>query len=124
MTIEEAVITVMNLDGWNLKLESPSIATGLTGKGKTCRMILRINKEQEEIILSRKDYRTLMSSSEEIKLYFYATPKANYIYWVNDLIVGEPVEVVSNTTLFDEIKVGYYLEESQASITNKYERKN
>ena len=120
MTIEEAVIEVMNIDGWNLKLKSPSVATGLTGKGKTCRMILRINKEQDEIILSRKDYRTLISSSEEVKLYFYANFKANYIYWVNDLIVGEPVEIISNTTLFGEVKVGYYLEESQASITNKY----
>ena len=121
MTIEQAVIEVMNIDGWNLKLETPSVATGITGKGKTCRMIMRINKEQDEIILSRKDYRTLMSSPEEVKLYFYANPKANYIYWLNDLIVGEPVEVVSDTTLFGEVKVGYYLEESQASITNKYE---
>ena len=61
-----------------------------------------------------------MSSPEEVKLYFYAHTKANYIYWLNDLIVGEPEEIVSNTTLFDKVKVGYYLEESQASITNKY----
>jgi hypothetical protein len=121
MTIEQAVVAVMNLDGWNLKMESGSEATGITGKGKTCRMIFRINKEQEEIILSRNDYAKLMSSSEEIKLYFYATPKANYIYWLNDIILGEPVQIVSDTTLFGKVKLGYYLEESQASITNKYE---
>lgn len=121
MTIEQAVVAVMNLDGWNLKMESGSEATGITGKGKTCRMIFRINKEQEEIILSRNDYAKLMSSSEEVKLYFYATPKANYIYWLNDIILGEPVQIVSDTTLFGKVKLAYYLEESQASITNKYD---
>ena len=41
------------------------------------------------------------------------------MYWVNDLIVGKPVEIVSDSTLFGEVKVGYYLQESQAAITNK-----
>jgi hypothetical protein len=119
MTIEQALIAVLKIDGWELTMESNHEAVGTTPKGKSCRVILKINKEEEKIILDKRDYLKLMSSPEEVKLYFYSTPKANYMYWVNDLIVGKPVEIVSDSTLFGEVKVGYYLQESQAAITNK-----
>jgi hypothetical protein len=38
---------------------------------------------------------------------------------MNEVIVGEPVELRTDSTLFSEIKWGYYLEPSQAAITNK-----
>ena len=121
MTIEQAVIEVMNLDGWELKLKAPHIARGKTPKGKTCQMILRINREDDDIIISRGDYERLKFKGGEVKLYFYGTRKFNYLFWMNELIIGEPVELKSDNTLFSEIKWGYYLEPSQAAITNKNE---
>ena len=119
MTIEQAVIEVMNLDGWNLKLKNAHLARGRTPKGKTCQMILRINREDDDIIISKKDYERLKYNGGEVKLYFYATKKFNYLFWMNELIIGEPVELKSENTLFSKIKWGYYLEPSQAAITNK-----
>jgi hypothetical protein len=119
MTIEQAVVEVMNLDGWQLQLKKQHIARGRTPKGKTCQMVLRINRENEDIIISKGDYERLKYKGGEVKLYFYATPKFNYLFWMNEVIMGEPVEIVSDSTLFANIQKGYYLEPSQAALTNK-----
>ena len=121
MTIEQAVVEVMNLDGWQLKLKNEYLARGKTPKGKTCQMILRINREDDDIIISKRDYERLKYKGGEVKLYFYGTPKFNYLFWMNQVIVGEPVELKSDNTLFSEKKWGYYLESSQAAIINRNE---
>lgn len=119
MTLEEAVIAVLNSDGWELKLKKPHLARGKTPKGKTCQMLLRINRDNEDIIIGKRDYERLQYRGGEVKLYFYATPKFNYLFWMNQVIMGEPVELRTDCNLFSETKWGYYLEPSQAAITNK-----
>ena len=119
MTLEEAVIQVMNLDGWKLKLNEQHTARGKTPKGKSCYIILRVNRDNEDIIISKSDYKKLKYSRGEVTLYFYATPKFNYLFWMNQVIMGEPVELRTDSNLFSETKWGYYLEPSQAAITNK-----
>lgn len=119
MTLQEAVIAVLNSDGWKLKLNEQHTARGKTPKGKSCYLILRINRDNEDIIISKRDYEKLKYKRGEVKLYFYATPKFNYLFWMNEVIVGEPVELKTDSNLFSEIKWGYYLEPSQAAITNK-----
>ena len=62
-----------------------------------------------------------------IKLYFVNDPKANYTFWLNDIVLGEPVDLnCPTTTLWDQEKkpkLVYLLEETQASIITNNEQK-
>jgi hypothetical protein len=119
MTIERAVVQVMNLDGWQLESATDNKAKGLTPRGKTCSLILRVEKQEKTPYITKKDYEQLMSASGEVKVYFYSDTKVNYLYWVNDIIVGEESALISNTTLFGKTTVVYELEPSQALLTVK-----
>jgi hypothetical protein len=119
MTIERAVVQVMNLDGWQLESVTDNKAKGLTPRGKTCSLILRVEKQEKTPYITKKDYEQLMSASGEVKVYFYSDTKVNYLYWVNDIIVGEESALISNTTLFGKTTVVYELEPSQALLTVK-----
>jgi hypothetical protein len=119
MTIERAVVQVMNLDGWQLESVTDNKAKGLTPRGKTCSLILRVEKQEKTPYITKKDYEQLMSASGEVKVYFYSDTKVNYLYWVNDIIVGEESALISDTTLFGKTTVVYELEPSQALLTVK-----
>lgn len=119
MTIERAVVQVMNLDGWQLESVTDNKAKVLTPKGKTCSLILRVEKQEKTPYITKKDYEQLMSASGEVKVYFYSDTKVNYLYWVNDIIVGEESALISDTTLFGKTTVVYELEPSQALLTVK-----
>ena len=117
MTIERAIVQVMNLDGWQLESVTDNKAKGFTPKGKTCSLILRVEKQEKSPYITKKDYEQLMSASGEVKVYFYSDTKVNYLYWVNDIIVGEETTLISDTTLFGKTTVVYELEPSQALLT-------
>jgi hypothetical protein len=88
-------------------------------RGKTCSLILRVEKQEKTPYITKKDYEQLMSASGEVKVYFYSDTKVNYLYWVNDIIVGEESALISDTTLFGKTTVVYELEPSQALLTVK-----
>jgi len=58
-----------------------------------------------------------------IKLYFVDDPKANYLFWLNDLTIPGIKEIeCPSTTLWDQKKKTkelYLLNESQAIVINK-----
>ena len=117
MNIERAIVQIMNLDGWNLKSLSDNKAKGLTPKGKTVSLILRVEKAPHSPYITKRDYLELMSDKEEIKAYLYSDPKLNYLYWVNNIIVGEETTLTTDTTLFGKTTAIYELEPSQALLT-------
>lgn len=109
MSIEEAVLAVLELDGYTFHTKEKDFAVGVTPKGKTCAMVLKINKERSKLIISKKDLERLRRNVE-VQLYFYSDPVKNYTFWMNDIVLGNEVQ----DNLFDG--VGYELEETQASI--------
>lgn len=117
MNIERAIVHIMNLDGWNLKSVSDNKAKGLTPKGKTVSLILRVEKKPRSPYITKKDYLELLRDEEEIKAYFYSDPKLNYLYWVNNIIVGDETTLMSDTTLFGKYTAIYELEPSQALLS-------
>ena len=58
-----------------------------------------------------------------MKLYSVHDPKGNYLYWLNELDVGEPVTMyLPDTTMWDTKKIKkqvYLLTEQQAAIFDK-----
>lgn len=117
MNIERAIVHIMNLDGWNLKSVSDNKAKGLTPKGKTVSLILRVEKKPRSPYITKRDYLELLRDEEEIKAYFYSDPKLNYLYWVNNIIVGDETTLMSDTTLFGKYTAIYELEPSQALLS-------
>ena len=85
---EKAVVTLLNLDGWNLthtgKGNESWDATGTTPKGQECVIEMKFrNKYYEEKMLEKYKYDALMKMDKKVvKLYFVNDPKGNYLYWL------------------------------------------
>ena len=64
--------------------------------------------------------------ADMVKLYFVNDPKANYLFWLNEIAMPEPTELYCpDTTLWTKSKKNkevYLLEETQATIINLNER--
>ena len=126
--LEKGIVLLLNMDGWQLEWSGGGMkhydAKGLTPKGKKCVIEMKFrNKYYETKMLEKSKYERLMQENDDIvKLYFVNDPKANYLFWLNDISLGEPVEMdCPSTTLWSspkKAKVVYLLEESQASIIN------
>jgi hypothetical protein len=112
MSLEEAVLAVLELDGYKFHTKEKDFAKGITPKGRTCAMVLKINRERTDILISKRDLERL-DTDAEVQLYFYSDPVKNYTFWMNDIVLGNEVQ----HDLFEG--VGYELQETQASlITN------
>ena len=84
------------------------------------------NKYYETKILEKYKYDQMMAlPNDVVKLYFVDDPKANYLFWLNNLTTPEVKEIeCPSTTLWDQKKKNkqlYLLTESQAIIVNKNE---
>lgn len=125
---EQAVIQVLNLDGWDLQWCGGGFehydAVGATPKGYECVIEMKFRKTYYETkMLEKYKYDQLMDMpADMVKIYFVNDPKANYFFWLNKISMPKPVELYCpETTLWTnqkKNKLVYLLEESQATITN------
>lgn len=125
---EKALVLLLNLDGWELKLpendSSRYDAYGLTPKGKKCVVEMKFrNKYYETKMLEKDKYDALMEiDAEVVKIYFVADTKGNYIYWLNNLKMPKIVKkYCPDTTMWTKkrlLKEVYLLTENMASIIN------
>jgi len=125
---EKALVLLLNLDGWELKLpdndSSRYDAYGLTPKGKKCVIEMKFrNKYYETKMLEKDKYDALMEiDAEVIKIYFVADTKGNYLYWLNNLKMPKTVKkYCPDTTMWTKkrlLKEVYLLTENMASIIN------
>ena len=125
---EKAIIQVLNLTGWDLdwcggKFEHYD-AVGATPKGIPCVMEMKFRqKYYASKMLEKYKYDQLMNMpADMVKLYFVNDPKANYLFWLNNMTMPS-VDVIKcpDTTLWTTRRIDkevYMLEESDASITN------
>ena len=126
--LEQAVVQVLNFDGWDLKIPEDNFsrydAYGLTPKGKKCVIEMKFrNKHYEDKMLEKDKYDALMSLDDDIvKIYFVADTKGNFMYWLNTLKMPETVKkYCPDTTMWTKkrlLKDVYLLQEKDASIIN------
>ena len=126
--LEQAVIAILNFDGWDLKWTGKSFehydAMGKTPRGYDCVIEMKFReKYYEEKLLEKYKYDELMKLPEEtVKLYFINDPKGNFMYWLNKLDMPNPTLLnCPETSLWNKKKVKkevYLLKENQASIIN------
>jgi len=125
--LEQAIVLLLNLDGWQLKWTGEGSeswdAEGLTPKGKECVIEMKFrNKHYDTKMLEKAKYDKLIATGK-VALYFVNDPKANYLFWLNDIDMPEPVnKYCPDTTMWTKkrvLKPVYLLEESKAIIINK-----
>ena len=126
--LEQAVVQVLNFDGWDLKIPEDNFsrydAYGTTPKGKKCVIEMKFrNKHYEDKMLEKDKYDALMSLDDDIvKIYFVADTKGNFMYWLNTLKMPETVKkYCPDTTMWTKkrlLKDVYLLHENDASIIN------
>ncbi|MEN8880069.1 MAG: hypothetical protein ABF311_07845 [Polaribacter sp.] len=125
--LEQAIVQILNLDGWKLKWTGEGSqswdAEGLTPKGKECVIEMKFrNKHYDTKMLEQFKYDKLIGTGK-VALYFVNDPKANYLFWLNDIQMPQPVKkYCPDTTMWTKkrvLKPVYLLEESKAIIINK-----
>jgi hypothetical protein len=126
--LEQAVVTVLNFDGWDLKIPEDNFsrydAYGTTPKGKKCVIEMKFrNKHYEDKMLEKDKYDALMALDDDIvKIYFVADTKGNFMYWLNTLKMPETVKkYCPDTTMWTKkrlLKDVYLLQEKDASVIN------
>ena len=126
--LEQAIVQVLNIDGWDLKIPEDNFsrydAYGTTPKGKKCVIEMKFrNKHYEDKMLEKDKYDALMSLDDDIvKIYFVADTKGNFMYWLNTLKMPETVKkYCPDTTMWTKkrlLKDVYLLQEKDASIIN------
>ena len=125
---EKAVIAVLNFDGWDLQWCGGGYehydAVGATPKGNECVIEMKFRTTYYDTkMLEKYKYNQLMDMpADMVKLYFVNDPKANYLFWLNEIAMPKPVEMYCpDTTLWTKsrtTKEVYLLHESQATIMN------
>lgn len=125
--LEKAIVLLLNFDGWQLKWTGEGSqswdAEGLTPKGKECVIEMKFrNKHYDTKMLEKAKYDKLIDTGK-VALYFVNDPKANYLFWLNDIEMPEPVKkYCPDTTMWTKkrvLKPVYLLKESKAIIINK-----
>ena len=123
---EQAVIHLLNLDGWHLEWTGKGYehydAVGISPKGTEVVMEMKFrNTYYKEKMLEVYKYDKLIETGK-IALYFVNDPKGNYIFWLNNLKDLKKKDMYCpDTTLWTKKKVlkpCYLIDESQASIIN------
>jgi hypothetical protein len=129
--LEQAIVWFLNLDGWDLSHTGGSYeaydAKGKTPKGNECVIEMKFRKTYYETkMLEVMKYKRLMELPDNVvKIYFVADPKGTYFFWLDGIDKLKSVEkFCPKTTLWGskkKTKDVYLLEESLASIVNKYD---
>tara|TARA_R110000737_G_scaffold34815_3_gene53421 strand:+ start:303 stop:755 length:453 start_codon:yes stop_codon:yes gene_type:complete len=127
---EKAVVTLLNLDGWDLKHSGEGSeswdAIGKTPKGQDCVIEMKFrNKYYDTKIIEKFKYDKLIGTNK-VALYLVNDPKGNYMFWLNNLKELETKNMYCpDTTLWTKKKVSkpcYLLKESDAAIININEK--
>jgi hypothetical protein len=128
---EKAIVWFLNLDGWNLTHTGQEYeaydAKGTTPKGRECVIEMKFRKTYYETkMLEVSKYKRLMDLDENIvKIYFVADPNGTYFFWLDGIENLKSVDkYCPRTTLWGskkKTKEVYLLDESLASIVNKYD---
>jgi len=117
---------ILNLDGWELEHTGDGMewydAKGKTPKGHDCVIEMKFrNKHYPEKMLEKYKLERLLSLGV-VAIYFVADSKGNYMYWLNNLKLPEPVQLYCpETTLWNSRKVKkdcYLLDEKDAVVIN------
>tara|TARA_R100001443_G_scaffold67364_1_gene76156 strand:- start:1831 stop:2241 length:411 start_codon:yes stop_codon:yes gene_type:complete len=126
--LEQAVVHLLNFDGWNLQWSSGKYthydASGYTPKNHKCVIEMKFRKKYYETkLLEKYKYDKLFEMDEDIvKLYYISDPKGNYLFWLNNLTLEETTDMwCPDTTLWTKKKVlkpCYLLKEEEATIVN------
>tara|TARA_R110000823_G_scaffold12105_1_gene40667 strand:- start:1 stop:405 length:405 start_codon:yes stop_codon:yes gene_type:complete len=125
--LEQAIVQILNLDGWKLKWTGEGSqswdAEGLTPKGKECVIEMKFrNKHYDTKMLEKFKYDKLIATGK-VALYFVNDPKANYLFWLNDIEMPEPEnKYCPDTTMWTKkrvLKPCYLLSEDDAILINK-----
>mgnify|MGYP006155549515 CR=1 FL=1 len=119
---EQSIVTLLNLDGWNLEWCGGGFehfdCIGTTPKGVQCVMEIKLRKKYYEDKMIEKYKFNKLIKEDAIALYFVADPKGNYIFWLNDLPKQEEVEMYCpDTTLWTKKRIKkpcYLLKERDA----------
>jgi hypothetical protein len=125
---EQAIVNVLNLDKWDLtwcggKFEHYD-AVGETSKGIPCVIEMKFRQKYYETkMLEKYKFDQLMNMpADMVKLYFVNDPKANYLFWLNEIDMPEITTInCPDTTLWTKKRTDkdvYMLDESDATITN------
>ena len=123
---EKAVVTLLNLDGWNLKHTGDGMeswdAIGTTPKGQECVIEMKFrNKYYDTKIIEKFKYDKLIETGK-VALYLVNDPKGNYMFWLNNLKDLQTKDMYCpDTTLLTKKKIlkpCYLLEEKDAAIIN------
>lgn len=123
---EKAIVMILNLDGWKLEHTGNGMewydAKGKTPKGHDCVIEMKFrNKHYPEKMLEKDKLERLLSLGV-VAIYFVADSKGNYMYWLNNLELPEPVQLYCpETTLWNSSKVKkdcYLLDEKDAVVIN------
>ena len=123
---EKAVVTLLNLYGWNLTHTGGGMeswdATGTTPKGIPCVIEMKFrNKYYDTKILEKFKHDKLIETGK-VALYLVNDPKGNYMFWLNNLKELKTKDIYCpDTTLWTKKKVlkpCYLLEEKDAAIIN------
>ena len=125
---EQAVIILLNFDGWELEWCGGGYehydAKGKTPKGFDCVIEMKFRKTYYETKMLEKDkYDALMKLDKDvIKIYFVNDPKGNYMYYLNTLEMPKTEKkYCPDTTMWTKKRVTkevYLLKENDAVRIN------
>ena len=125
---EQAVISILNFDGWDLQWCGGGFehydAVGGTPKGKECVIEMKFRTSYYPTKMLEVDkYNALMDMPYDmVKLYFVNDPKGNYLFYLNEIEMPKISQMYCpDTTLWTKsrkTKDVYLLDESQAIIKN------
>ena len=124
---EKAVSMILNVMGWDLEWVGGQYAydaKGFTPKNKSCIIEYKFrDKYYEEKLLEVKKYKALMETPDvDVRIYLVNDPKANYMYWLDNLQMPNPVKLyLPDTSLWTKKRLKkevYLLKENDASVIN------
>ena len=125
--LEQAVVCALNLDGWELQHTGDGFeiydAVGKTPKGLDCVIEMKFrNKYYEDKMLDGGKYRKLIETGKAA-IYFVSDPKGNYFYWLNNIKLPEPVQMMCPATTYwstkKQLKDVYLLPENLAVVIDQ-----
>jgi len=128
--LEQAAVLILNtFNGWDLEWTGegfdPVDAIGYTPKGFSCAMEMKFrNKYYPTKMLEAYKYNRLMNMNVDVRLYFVGDPQGNYMFWLDDIKMPDPVKIwCPSTTLWNnskQEKLVYMLDEKQSAETLIY----
>ena len=127
---EKAVVTLLNLDGWNLTHTGQGNeswdAVGTTPKGQQCVIEMKFRKTYYDTKIIEKFKYDKLIETGKVAMYLVNDPKGNYMFWLNNLKDLKTKNMYCpDTTLWTKKKVSkpcYLLNESDAAIININEK--